>query len=147
MWGKIIIPMYRLRLHGLYGTRSPLSPNRLSLSSLLFSSLLFSSLLFRSPPPPPLPLPLPLDYIQNWLDFGYTLLTAMETMRHTSCTWFLSYFLIVASSFINTTCLSVRLSATLLGAKSRVFTQISLNLPKTFTSWDEATYICITFSK
>ena len=28
MWGKIIIPMYRLWSHGLYGPRCPLSPER-----------------------------------------------------------------------------------------------------------------------
>ena len=28
MWGKIIIPMYRLWLHGLYGPRCPVSPKR-----------------------------------------------------------------------------------------------------------------------
>ena len=37
MWGKIIIPMYRLWLHGLYGSRCPLSQKRqinlISLSS------------------------------------------------------------------------------------------------------------------
>ena len=40
MWGKIIIPMYRLWLHSLYGPRCPLSPKRLinliSLSLKLF---------------------------------------------------------------------------------------------------------------
>ena len=42
MWGKIIIPMYRLWLSGLYGPRCPLSPKRLinfiSLSLLFLDS-------------------------------------------------------------------------------------------------------------
>ena len=46
MWGKIIIPMYRLWLHGLYGLygpRCPLSPKRpinlISLSLAIFSDI------------------------------------------------------------------------------------------------------------
>ena len=56
MWGKIIIPMYRLWLHGLYGLyvpRCPLSPKRLiNLISLLS---LLSSLSSSIPLPPPSP--------------------------------------------------------------------------------------------
>ena len=50
MWGKIIIPMYRLWLHslyGLYGPRCPLSPKReinlISLSLLLFFPWILST--------------------------------------------------------------------------------------------------------
>ena len=45
MWGKIIIPMYRLWLHGLYGPRCPLSPKRpINLISLLVCRRIYASL-------------------------------------------------------------------------------------------------------
>ena len=77
MWGKIIIPMYRLWLHGLYGLYRPwcpLSPKRLiNLISLLViipnaheNPTILNALASRSPGTKPFDLKQPLNHKDIW---------------------------------------------------------------------------------